>query len=581
MPPNSSGTRLDITRITGIILQGEKRANPARRGALMRTIIFFLAMALTGIGCAFAQEAFTLRDAILMAVQTNPSIGEAAANRRATETELRQNQSVLLPQVRLEASAGPEKLNQRDLRPPVASVPLGNDETLYGRKGSVVVRQLLFDGFTSINEIWRQSARVQAAAARVHERSELIALDTAEAYIDIARYTRLVALAEENVAAHRTILANVDSRFRGGRAGEGDLAQTQERVEAALAALAEFRRSLDDARSKYRNVVGLEPYNLRAPGRLAALPASKDEALAITLARNPTIKAAQGDTDAAKYAFRSTAGAFMPNVSLEGRLTEGKNTDGNFGAFDSSSGKVVMSWDIFTGGRDSWRRAETAERYTEQTMRHARLQRDANESIDRAWAARTITQDRIAALTRQIASDRRVIAAYSKEYELGQRSLIDLLNAQNQLFNAQVSLISARAVVVFSDYQLLAAMGSLLDYLKEPHPVDAEPLATASFGLIPYKFAPVLFSLPSPGPEPLNVNTAVVTAPGYAAAENPPAVIRFSDRWSSEQSVASTDWLNRSRGTLPAEGSEPSSGLAYGMDGWYASAQAPVWPLKK
>src|SRR5204862_5069717 len=144
--------------------------------------------------------------------------------------------------------------------------------------------------------------------------------------------------------------------------------------------------------------------------------------LAVTLSRNPTIKAAQGDTDAAKYAFRSTAGAFMPNVSLEGRLTEGKNTDGNFGAFDASSGKVVMSWDIFTGGKDSWRRAEAAERYTEQTMRHARLQRDANESIDRAWAARTITQDRIAALTRQIASDRKVISAYSKEYELGQRS---------------------------------------------------------------------------------------------------------------------------------------------------------------
>lgn len=548
---------------------------------MRRIICYFLATALTGIGCAFAQEAFTLRDAIMMAVQTNPGIGEAAANRRATESELRQNQSVLLPQVRLEASIGPEKLNQRDIRPPLAAVPLGNDETLNGRKGSVVVRQLLFDGFTSINEIWRQSARVQAAAARVHERSELIALDTTEAYIDIARYTRLVALAEENVAAHRAILANVDSRFRGGRAGEGDLAQTQERVEAALAALAEFRRSLDDARSKYRKVVGLEPYNLRAPGRLSALPASKDEALAITLARNPTIKAAQGDTDAAKYAFRSTAGAFMPNVALEGRLTEGKNTDGNFGAFDSSSGKVVMSWDIFTGGRDSWRRAETAERYTEQTMRHARLQRDANESIDRAWAARTITQDRIAALTRQIASDRRVISAYSKEYELGQRSLIDLLNAQNQLFNAQVSLISARAVVVFSDYQLLAAMGSLLDYLKEPHPVDAEPLATASFGLIPYKFAPVLFSLPSPGPEPLNVNTAVVAAPGYAAAENPPAVIRFSDRWSSEQPLANVDWLNRSRGSLQVQGSEPPSDLAYGIDGWYASAQAPVWPLKK
>jgi adhesin transport system outer membrane protein len=183
-------------------------------------------------------------------------------------------------------------------------------------------------------------------------------------------------------------------------------------------------------------------------------------------------------------------------------------------------------------------------------------------------------------LTRQIASDRRVIAAYSKEYELGQRSLIDLLNAQNQLFNAQVSLISARAVVVFSDYQLLAAMGSLLDYLKEPHPVDAEPLASAPFGLIAYKFAPVLFSLPSPGPEPLNVNTAAVGALGYAAAENPPAVIRFSDRWSSEQAAASVDWLNRAHGSLQGQGSEPSSGLAHGTDGWYASSQAPVWPLK-
>ena len=551
---------------------------------MRRFILISLAVGIAGTGYALAQGgAFTLRDAIQMAVQTNPGIGEAAANRRATESELRQNQGVLLPQVRLEASAGPEKLNQKDLHPPLAAVPLGNDETLYGRKASVVVRQLLFDGFSSINDIWRQSARVQAAAARVHERSELIALDTTEAYVDVVRYTRLVALAQENVAAHLNILTNVDQRFRGGRAGEGDLQQTTERVEAARAALAEFRRSLDDARAKYRKVVGLEPYNLRAPGRLAGLPASKDEALAVTLARNPTIKAAQGDTDAAKYAFRSTAGAFVPNVALEGRLTEGKNTDGNFGQFDSSHGKIIMSWDIFRGGQDSWRRVEAAERYTEQTMRHARLQRDANESIDRAWAARTITQDRIAHLIRQIDADRKVISAYSKEYELGQRSLIDLLNAQNQIFNAQVSLISARAVVVFADYQLLASMGSLLDYLKAPHPVDAEPLQTASFGLIPFKFSPILFSLPSPGPEPLNVTTLPAPVDGVAVVGVEPApVVRFSDRWSSDKTLASTDWLDRVQSRSHGDLSSASSGLAYGADGWYASAtQVPIWPLKK
>ena len=149
-------------------------------------------------------------------------------------------------------------------------------------------------------------------------------------------------------------------------------------------------------------------------------------------------------------------------------------------------------------------------------MRHARLQRGAFESVDKAWAVRTLTGDRIAALRREIVAGRRVIDAYQKEYELGQRSLIDLLNAQNQLFNASVSLESTLAVAVFSDYQLLAAMGNLLDYLKAPQPIDAEPLPTRPFGLIPnYKLPPILLQLPSPGSEPLNLGKrSELLAPG-------------------------------------------------------------------
>jgi adhesin transport system outer membrane protein len=527
----------------------------------MRLFLLIFSVVCSAVGVAVAADGFTLSDAILMAVQTNPGVGEAAANRRATETELRQNQGTLLPQIRVEASAGPEKTDQKDVRPPLAAVPLGNDTWLYGRKASVVGRQLLFDGFASLNEIWRQAARVDAAAARVHERTELIALDTAEAYIDIIRYTRLVSLAEENVAAHRRILSNVQSRFKGGRAGEGDLQQTNERVEGAQASLADFRRSLEDARAKYRKTVGLEPFNLRVPGRLAGLPATRDEALAVTLTNNPTIKAAQADADAAKFGFHATAGAFMPSVSLEGRLTEGRNTDNIYGTFDQASGKIVASWDIFRGGQDTWKRAEAAERYTEQTMKHARLQRDAFESIDKAWAARTVTQDRIAALTREIGSARKVIDAYSKEYDLGQRSLIDLLNAENQLFNSQVSLVSARGVAVFADYQLLAAMGKLLDYLKAPHPVDAEPMTSMVFGLIPWKLPPVYVHLPTPGPEPLNVvapqpPTGFFTWPWMSTKG-----ATFSDRWTPSDgtaTVAGASWLPQQQNQTEASPAEPS-----------------------
>jgi adhesin transport system outer membrane protein len=507
-----------------------------------------------------AAEQFSINDALRQAVQTNPGVGEASANRRATESELRQTQSTLLPQVRLEASTGPEKFDQSAAVDPVSALPVpivGAGPWRNGSQASVVVRQTLFDGFASIHDIWRQSARVNAAAFRVRERTELIALDAAEAYVDVVRYARLVSLAEQNVANHEKIFSNVNSRFSGGRAGEGDLEQSRERVENARAALAEFRRSLDDARSKYRKVVGLEPANVRFPGPLGGMPGSRDEALAVAVRFNPTILAAQSDADAAKHAFRVTDGAFVPKFYLEGRATHFDNTYPFLGVtHDDYAGKVVMSWDIFRGGQDAWNRSEKAERYTEATMRHARLQRDALESIDKAWSARTITVTRIAALTRQLQADKKTIAAFQKEYELGQRSLIDLLNAENQYFNAAVSLTSARGVVVFADYQLLAAMGTLLEYLKAPPPVDAAPIDTLLFGTPPYKLPAIRVTLPQTGSEPLHVSDAATgpsaRASAYAAVD-PQGAEGFQDRWPGRSFAATmfgaSEWFAQKRGT--------------------------------
>ena len=555
----------------------------------MKSTYFAIAGLFLAIGPAGAAEPFSVNDALKQAAHTNPGVGEASANRRATESELRQTQSTLLPQVRLEARYGPEKFDQSSpvtsssaLPVPVAGVGAWRN----GSQESVVVRQILFDGFASIHDIWRQSARVNAAAFRVRERTELIALDAAEAYVDVVRYLRLVGLGEQNVANHERIFSNVNSRFSGGRAGEGDLEQARERVENARATLAEFRKSLDDARAKYRKVVGLEPFNLRFPGPLAGLPGTKDEALAVAVRFNPTILAAQADADAAKHAFRVTDGAFVPTFSLEARATHNDNTYPYLGAtHDAYSGKVVMSWDIFRGGQDVWRRSEMAERRTETTMRHARLQRDALESIDKAWSARTITVTRVAALTRQLQADRKTIAAFDKEYELGQRSLIDLLNAQNQYFNAAVSLTSSRGVIVFADYQLLAAMGTLLEYLKAPPPVDAAPLDTIPLGLFPYKLPTIRVTLPQTGSEPLRVSDAAIggsAAPAAYAAVEPQD--GFKERWPrwafAARMLGTSEWFAQKNGRSPGPTVahvDPTGQAAMS----YASTEAgkPFWLL--
>ena len=526
--------------VVGPALGIKRKDKPARQLSFLVTAVLLFSS--TGWNAAWAEK-FSINDAITQAVLTNPGVGEASANRRATETELRQTQGALLPQVRLEARVGPERFDQQIVPP-----PLGNGQWLNGKSGSVVVRQVLFDGSASIHDIWRQAARVNAASFRVRERSELIALDAAEAYIDVVRFLRLVALANQNVANHEELFSHVKSRYSGGLAGEGDLQQALERVEAAKATRADFQRSLDDARSKYRKIIGVEAFNVSFPGPLRGLPRSKDDALAIALRRNPTLLAAESDKEAARQAFRATDDAFVPSVSLEGRASHSVDADTFIGKRDDIAGKLVVAWDIFRGGQDSWHRAEMAERYTEETMRQARLQRDALESIDKAWAARTITANRIAALTRQLTADKKTIAIYRKEYEIKQRSLIDLLNAENQYFNAAASLTSARGVIVFADYQLLAAMGSLLEYLKAPMPVDAAPLDTIPLGLLPAKLPPFLIwpatwaGVPQPGPEALIMSGW----PNAADPGNQPPTATFEQRWSNTMPpsmTANREWL--------------------------------------
>jgi adhesin transport system outer membrane protein len=178
-------------------------------------------------------------------------------------------------------------------------------------------------------------------------------------------------------------------------------------------------------------------------------------------------------------------------------------------------------------------------------MAEARLQREAFESLDKAWNARTVTNDRIKSLIRDVEAGRKVIAAYSKEYELGQRSLLDLLTAESQYFNSSVSLVSARGVAVFADYQLLAVMGKLLTYLKEPHPADAEPLDVAGLHIFQFVLPPVIIQEPDAGPKPLKFIPYELEAPLGRRADAAPGqksiASNFDQRWdAARQSSPST-----------------------------------------
>lgn len=422
----------------------------------------------------------TLEEAIRHAVRTNPAIGEAAANRRATEHELRQSQGALLPQVKMSGYAGREIDNRLD-----AVGVSGTNEWKTGREGSIVFSQTLFDGLSSINDIYRQMARTEGAAYRTHERSEIVALESVEAYLDILRYSESLSAVKETTRALRGIAGKVSGRFQGGRAGLGDNEQARERLRGLQAMEAEYAIRLDEARSAFRRSVGKEPSGLRMPGRLKGLPTTREAALNQTLSGNPTINAAKSDVIANRRNFDAAAGAHMPRIALEGRSSIGVDTSSVYGRYNQSSVRVTAEMPIYSGGSDSARRSAYAERVGESEMRLSSLQRAALQQIDKAWAVRAASGARITALSSQVASAQGVVRAYQSDYEGGNRALLDLLNAHNSVLSARLSLASARSIAVYSDYQLAAATGRLLSMIAIQPPVEARVTPATERSLIP------------------------------------------------------------------------------------------------
>jgi adhesin transport system outer membrane protein len=202
-----------------------------------------------------------------------------------------------LPQIRLQADYGPERYR----RLTGLQAPGTNDWRKTGGEAGIVINQLLFDGLATLNQIYRQMARSDAAAWRTFERAELVALDTAEAFLDVLRFSASIAHANENVATHERLANNIAQRFSGGRAGKGDQEQVQERLAAAQAIRSELQIRLEEAKAFFRRSVGVFPLKLAGAQRLQGLPATKQHAFDRTIAANPTLLAANSDVSTSHY----------------------------------------------------------------------------------------------------------------------------------------------------------------------------------------------------------------------------------------------------------------------------------------
>lgn len=395
----------------------------------------------------------------------NPEVREAAASRRAIAHDLREARALYYPTLDLLGSVGPEWFD--------TPTSTSNDHWLWERQGSVLIKQMLFDGYSTSSEVERQQARVNAAAARVIERSEFIALDVVQAYLDVLRQNDLVQFAEDNVRAHVTTNQDVQSRVSAGRSGLGDQRQAESRLAQARADRVNAQRRLADARAFYARLVGSEPLKLKKPSLSEkVVPTTLQQALNNTAATNPSVTVTLRDIEAAEARARSTNSPFWPRLDMEVTGSQGHNIDGVQGDNDSFSALLVARWNLYSGGGDSARRRAAVERVSEARERMMKIKIQADEETRRSWNALVYQREEVKVLGERLSSAEGVLSAYRQQFGVGRRDLLDVLDAQNDVFLARSAHTTAQFSALFAGYRLIAVSGELLAALKIKDPAE-------------------------------------------------------------------------------------------------------------
>ncbi len=405
-----------------------------------------------------------MNEAVQQTVSTYPEIAEASANRRAVDQELKQAEGLYLPTLDLEAGIGYEWTD---------TVTIDNED-LRRTESSLLLVQTLYDGGFRSAEVDRQGNRVDSAAYRVRERAEAIALDAVRAYLDTLRSLEIVELARQNVEKHRRTLNEIQDRVGAGQSGIGDDQQALARLAAAEDTLVETMRALDDAEITYQRVVGARPADLTLPEFSdGPLPDNIDDIVAIALENNPDLKFAESDIKSSEAEIRATQASYYPTINLEVGASADNNLDGVDGHNDDFLAMVRLRYNLYRGGIDEGREKEAIARKAETEQRKLRFERLVAEEVRRSWSSLARSQARSEVLAAAVVANREVASTYGQEFEIGQRDLLDLLDADNELFNSRTSLVTVEYAVRFAKYRLLATMGLLNSTLGVSLPEEA------------------------------------------------------------------------------------------------------------
>ncbi len=389
------------------------------------------------------------------ALDVHPEIQAGVNARVAADYQVRAAKGGYLPRVDVTAGYGRERTD---------SPSTGNRwESLNRGESAIRLRQMVFDGFATSSEVGRQQATANARAYSLMGTSERTALDVAQVYLDVLSRREMVRLAEENLRNHERILDQIKLRTSRGVGRLADLDQAEARLAQARNNLITEQTNLADANTNYLSVVGRMPEELSAPAPfIDMLPATLEEARAQMVESSPVLRSAESDIAAAEKQYDAAKSSFYPRFDAELGRTADNNIDGTVGHNNEWQAMLRMNFNLYAGGSNK-ADLESKSYLANQALdiRNNAL-RQLNEELGLAWNAQENANAQVPIAQQYVDHSNRVRSAYQQQFSLGERTLLDLLDSENETFTAQRRLVEVKNIQLFTQYRIKATIGQLL-----------------------------------------------------------------------------------------------------------------------
>jgi len=430
-----------------------------------------LALALAGI-VQMPAHAQSLQDAVDQAVRTNPDVLVESNQRLANDQAVRGAQGGFFPKVDLLVGRGTEWSDNATTK----ASGFGNGRNLARQENQITLTQMLFDGFGVSSEVNRHKSRVESAAYKTLGTAENIGLRTVEAYLNVLRNRELVQLTQENLETHLKTQDQIRIRSQGGVGRKSDQEQIDARVGLAKANKVAAEANLRDAEVTFLRLVGAKPNALSRPigPDSSLIPKSEEDAVKVAIDSHPILRSAQADVKAASYQQEAAKSPMYPRLDAELGYGKNRNLDGVPGDNDERYAMLRMRYNIFKGGSDYARMRETEYLTFESKEVMNRTRRQVDESTRLSWNAFESARERMPALKEHADMSAATRDSYTKQFNLGQRTLLDLLDSENETFTAKTNYINADYLELFARYRLLTDMGQLLSFINVAPPEESK-----------------------------------------------------------------------------------------------------------